>query len=149
MSLALMAGCATTNIQGTEIPDTEENREVYDRVMDYRKAVETRDSDVLLGMTSRDYFENASTTDNSRDDYGYTELRDTVIPKFRDHVAEVQFRILMRRIEVDGDRANADYEYYYNVRYLEGGVSAWKPRNDFNRLDFVREDGVWRISGGL
>ena len=149
VSLTLATGCATTHIQGTEIPDTDENREVYERVMEYRKAVESRDSDSLLGMTSRTYFENAATTDDSRDDYGFTELRDTVIPKFRDHVAEVQFRVLMRRSEVNGDRAHADYEYYYNVRYIEGGVSAWKPRNDFNRLEFVREDGVWRVSGGL
>jgi hypothetical protein len=149
VAVVLTQGCATTMIPGTEIPDTEENRGVWERVMEYRKAVETRDADAILAMTSRSYYENAATTDQSGDDYGYTELRDVVVPKFRDHVAEVQFRLLMRRIEVDGDRAHADYEYYYNVRYIEGGVSAWKPRNDFNRLEFVKEDGVWRISGGL
>jgi hypothetical protein len=144
-----LSGCATVNIAGTEIPDTETNREIWDRVMEYRAAIEARDAERLVGMTSRTYFENAATTDENRDDYGWTELHDLVLPTFKDHVAEVQLRLLMRRIEVDGDRAVADYEYYYNVRYIEGGASAWKPRNDFNRLEFVREDGVWRISGGL
>jgi hypothetical protein len=147
--LLLAGGCATAHIPGTEIADTPENREVWDRVMEYRVAIESRDAEKLLALTSRRYFENAATTDESRDDYGFTELHDLVLPTFRDHVAEVQLRLLMRRIDIDGDRAFADYEYYYNVRYVEGGASAWKPRNDFNRLEFTREDGVWRISGGL
>lgn len=147
--LLLAPACATTPIPGTDIPDSPENREIWDRVMEYRAAIESRDAERLLALASRRYFENAATTDESRDDYGWTELHDLVLPTFKDHVAEVQLRLLMRRIQVDGDRAFADYEYFYNVRYIEGGASAWKPRNDFNRLEFVREDGAWRISGGL
>jgi len=145
----LGSACGTAYIANTEIPDNEENREVWDRVMEYRKAVETRDADKLLGMVSRKYYENSETTDDSTDDYGYDELRDLVIADFRDNVLEVQYRLLMRRIDSDGDRASADYEYYYSFKYVEGGVTGWKPKNDFNRLEFVREDGVWNIAGGL
>lgn len=143
------AACGTKMIENTEIPATPENQAVYGRVMEYRKAVESRDADHIMGMVSRRYTENGETTDDPSDDYGYDELRDLVIAQFRDNVMEVQLRILMRRIEVDGDRANADYEYFYNYKFVEGGVTGWRPKNDFNRLEFVKENGVWMIAGGL
>lgn len=148
-AVLLSSACGTSMIANTEIPDTEENREVWDRVMEYRKAVESRDADRLLAMVSRKYYENSETTDDPTDDYGYDELKELVLADFRDNVLDVQLRLLMRRIQVDGDRAFADYEYYYSFKYVEGGVTGWKPKNDFNRLEFVREDEVWMISGGL
>lgn len=147
-SLTLVA-CGTSTIANTDIPDTRDNRAVWDRVMEYRKAVETRDADKLLAMVSRKYYENSETTDDPTDDYGYDELRDIVIADFRDNVLDVQYRLLMRRIQVDGERAFADFEYYYNFKFVEGGVTAWRPKNDFNRLEFVRENGAWMIVGGL
>ncbi|MBL8786634.1 MAG: hypothetical protein JNJ59_17145 [Deltaproteobacteria bacterium] len=151
--LALFAlsasACGTTYIADSQIPDTPENRAVWNRVVEYRKAVETRNADALLAMVSRAYYENSETTDDATDDYGYDELRDMVLADFKDNVLEVQYRLLMRRIQVDDDRAYADYEYYYNFKYVEGGVTAWKPKNDFNRLEFTKENGVWMISGGL
>lgn len=149
LTLVLTSACGTSYIANTQIPDTKENRSVWDRVMEYRKAVETRDADALLAMVSRNYYENSETTDDPTDDYGYDELRDIVIADFRDNVLEVQYRLLMRRIEVDGDRATADFEYYYNFKYVEGGVTAWRPKNDYNRLEFARENGAWMIIGGL
>ncbi|MCC6621593.1 MAG: hypothetical protein IT385_10090 [Deltaproteobacteria bacterium] len=148
--VVLSAGaCGTTMIENTEIPATEENKAIYGRVLEYRRAMEARDADKLIAMVSRRYIENGETTDDPNDDYGYDELRDRVVAQFRDNVLEVQLRILLRRIEVDGDRAHADYEYFYNYKFVEGGVTGWRPKNDFNRLEFVREDGQWMIAGGL
>lgn len=141
--------CGTTYIGSTEIPDTEENRAIYERVMEYRQAIEDRDADKLRGMASRDYYENANTTDRSDDDYGHDFLTTTVMSELADNILDVNLRILMRRIEVDGDRATADYEYYYQYKYTEAGVTGWEQKNDFNRLEFVHEDGAWKIMGGL
>ncbi len=153
LSLAMMTmvgvGCGTSYIGNTTIPDTDDNREVYQRVMEYRQAIEDRDADALAAMVSRKYYENATTTDRASDDYGYDKVKSTLLDELKDNVLDVQLRILMRRIDIDGDRAFADYEYYYTFKYVEGGVEGWEPRNDFNRLDFVREDGVWKIAGGL
>jgi len=146
---AACAACGTTYIANTEIPDTQENREVYQRVMEYREAIEKRDVEALHAMTSRTYFENAGTTDRSDDDYGYETLQGTLLDQLRDNVLAVQLRILLHRISIDGDRAFADYEYYYTFKYVEGGVEGWEPKNDFNRLEFVREDGVWKIASGM
>jgi len=147
--LLAVSGCGTSYIANTAIPDTKDNRSVWDRVMLYRKAVETRDADALLAMVSRKYYEHSETTDDPTDDYGYDELRDIVIADFRDNVLDVQYRLLMRRIDIDGGRSHADFEYYYNFKYVEGGVTAWRPKNDYNRLEFELENGVWMIVGGL
>jgi hypothetical protein len=143
------AACGTTYLANTEIPDTPDNREIYQRVMDYREAIEKRDSEALAAMTSRTYFENAGTTDRSDDDYGFDALQGTLLDELRDNILAVQLRILMHRIAIDGDRAYADYEYYYTFKYVEGGVEGWEPKNDFNRLEFVREDGIWKIASGM
>lgn len=147
--VASMGACGTTYIGNTDIPDTEENREIYQIVMDYRSAIEKRDADALAGLLSRQYFENSATTHRSDDDYGYDKVRDVLLQELRDNILAVQLRILMRRIDIDGDRAFAEYEYYYTFKYVEGGVEGWEPKNDFNRLEFVREDGTWKIAGGL
>lgn len=152
-SLALLAlsapGCKTAMLPNTEIPDTEDTRAIYERVMTYRDALESRDVDAILAMVSRQYYENAGTTDRDSDDYGYDTLRDVVLPKLRTNIKEVQYRVLMRRIEVDDDRATADYEYFYRFKFVEGGHEAWTQKNDFNRLEFAREAGQWMIVGGL
>ncbi|MEZ4265056.1 MAG: nuclear transport factor 2 family protein [Myxococcota bacterium] len=148
--LALAApGCKSAMIENTEIPDNENTRAIYERVMEYRVAMEARDVDAILAMVSRDYYENAGTTDRDSDDYGYDTLRDTVLPKLRTNIKAVQYRVLMRRIEVDKDHATADFEYFYRFKFVEGGHEAWTQKNDFNRLEFVREADRWMIVGGL
>lgn len=148
VSLGAM-GCATQHIQGTSIPATEENKAIYAMVMQYRRAVEERDANALQAMVSRRYYENASSTDDDGDDYGYDSLATSVLPQLRENIQAVRYRILMRDIEVDGDRAWADYEFFYNFKFVEGGKEAWKQKNDFNRLEFIKEDGGWKILAGL
>lgn len=141
--------CAPRNIEGTNVPDTRENRVIADLVERYRLAVERRDTDALREMMSRRYFENAGTTANPDDDYGYDQFESSVLPLLTQDVKSVQFRIYLRRVEFQGDRAFAEYEYYYKFYYVDGGKDRWAAKNDFARLEFVWEDGVWRIAGGM
>lgn len=136
-------------IAGTGVEDTPDNRAVWNVIEQYRQAMENRDGDALRTLVSRQYYENASTTDTSTDDYGYQELDEKVLPILRDNIKKVQYRILLRSIRVDGQRAYAEYEYYFKFQYSEGGRDQWIARNDFNRLDLVLEDGVWKIVAGL
>jgi hypothetical protein len=149
--LVLLAalGCGPKYIEGTEIEATEENREIFQTVELYRSAVERRDVEALKGLVSRKYFENGSTTDDSRDDYGAEGVEQRLLPKLRDNVRKVEYRVLLKRIAVDGDRAVAEYEYFWKFMFSEGGRDYWQQKNDFNRLEFAREDGVWRIVAGL
>ncbi|NOZ02079.1 MAG: nuclear transport factor 2 family protein [Deltaproteobacteria bacterium] len=149
LPILLVAACGPKYIEGTKIEDTERNREIAELVERYRLAVEHRDLDTLRSMISRDYFANAGTTAESDDDYGYDYLEKKVIPTLRDDVKSVQYRIVLRNITFQGNRAFADYEFWYKFYYVDGGKDRWVSKNNFNRLEFAKEDGVWRIVGGL
>ena len=150
-ALAALAatGCTGAVIPGTEVEDTDDNRAIYEVVIAYRDAMQERDIDRDLAMTSPRYYENGGTTDTEADDYGYETLRDVVLPKLRENVKAVQFRVLLRRVMVDEERAWADYEYFYRFKFVEAGREAWDQKNDFNRLEFLREGTQWKIVSGL
>lgn len=147
--LSLLTACAAGQIEGTMIPDTEENRAIYDIVQAYREAIEQRDVKLLSAIVSPRYFENSSSTATDEDDYGYEALRDKVLPLLQDNIKAVQYRIRLTRIEVEGDRATADYEYWLKFLYAEGGREGWRVQNDFNRLEFLKGPDGWKITGGL
>ena len=149
LMVAMIAACGGNFIENTEIPDTSENRVVYDRVMAYRQAMEERNVEAVMSMVSRRYYENAATTDRDHDDYGYERLVSGVLPMLRENIKAIQYRVLMREIHIDGDRAWADYEFFCNYKYVEGGSEGWRQLNDFNRLEFIHEDGAWKIASGL
>ncbi len=157
MALLMLAFCACGPkiIAGTKgVRDTPENRSVYDVIETYRKAMEARDINGILALVSPQYYENASTTATSSDDYGYRELKERVLPMLLDNVKEVQYRLLVTRIDVVGDRAQADYEYWAKFNYTEGSQEGWRTLNDFNRLELSKQLGPsgrqeWKIVGGL
>jgi hypothetical protein len=147
--LVLAGACAANQIDGTTIADTEENRAIYDLVQAYREAIEQRDVHLLASLISPNYFENSSTTATDVDDYGYEALREKVLPLLQDNIKAVQYRIRLTRIEVRGDRASADFEFWLKFLYAEGGREGWRVQNNFNRLEFLRGPDGWKISGGL
>jgi hypothetical protein len=150
LALALLASaCAKGNLPNTKIEDTEETRGVYERVHQYREAMEARDVDAVIAMVSPRYYENAGTTHTDKDDYGFQVLHDKVLALLRNNVLAVQYQMLLRDIRVDGDLAVAEYEYFYKFKFVEGGNEGWAQRNDFNRLEFTREGGQWMIVSGL
>lgn len=145
----LMAGCSAALIPGSKVPDTPENHAVFDVVEAYRLAMENRDSERLKQLVSMRYYENASSTNKDEDDYGFEALEGKVLPELQDNVKKIQYRIVVNSIVVSGNHAQAEYEYFWKFLYTEGGRESWKERNDFNRLDFEREGGVWKIAAGL
>jgi len=144
-----LLGCSASLIPGTRVADTPENREIHTMVETYRLAVEERDPDTIAKLVSRRYYENGSTTDKQADDYGYDHLMNGVLVELKENVKKAQYRIVLRKVMVQGNRAQAEYEYFWRFLYTEGGRDQWVQRNDFNRLDFVREDGSWKIIAGL
>ena len=147
-TLALSA-CSAALIPGTEVKDTPENRAVHALLEEYRSAMEARDGERILKLVSTRYYENSSSTDSSDDDYGFELLRKEFLARLRDNVKKVQYRVLLKRVIVKGDRAYAEYEYVARYLFSEGGREQWKMLNDFNRLDLAQEDGAWKIIAGL
>lgn len=150
MALALMVvSCGPGTIQGTGVVDTPENREIVDLVETYRQAVENRDIQMLSDVVSRRYFENGSTTAVTRDDYGFEELLRSVFPVLRDNVQKVTYKVSVTRVSVTGNEASAYVDWELTFQYVEGGLEGWATAKDRNRIDFVREEGRWKIIGGL
>lgn len=159
--VALAFGCGANKLPNSDVEDTPEHRAIWKIVQAYRTAMENRDAEAIAKLVSRDYFENRSTTDKSKDDYGHDKLKQRVLPKLRDNIKKVQYWIYIHKIEIKGDRAHADYEFFWRFLFVEGGREGWAKKYDVNRLEFVREEvpckkkkgqqcpREWKIVGGL
>jgi hypothetical protein len=77
------AACAgqESYIYGTHVPDTSVNRDVVATVEQYRIAVEHRDTQALLAMASKNYWEDGGTPTGA-DDYGFDGLAGVLEGRF-------------------------------------------------------------------
>lgn len=145
------SACSTRYIGNTRIEDTEENREMLRVVEQYRRAVEDRDVERILELTSDTYFEDPGTPYDPADDYDKSGLRERLQEAFA-RVLEQRLVIEARRLTLDEDdesRANVDYRFDYRYRLDMAGADEWRSQSDLNRLELVNEDGTWRIASGL
>ncbi len=150
LAAAVFGGCGPGYLDvGERVEATDENREVFNVLKAYHKAMEDRDVEKLKKMVSRRYYENGGTTESDKDDYGIDKLNSAVLLKLRDNVRRVQFRIKLLDIAIKGDKAKAQYEYFGRVLLTEGGRDSYKMWNDFAQMDLVRESGHWKILRGL
>ncbi|MEK7705639.1 MAG: hypothetical protein AAB426_11820 [Myxococcota bacterium] len=147
---ALLANisCAHSLIQGTEVRDTRENREVYDVVQKLREGLTSRDADAVMALISEKYFETLGTTDPN-DDYGYTALRDKVIPELFGAVQEMQLAFEVYEIDVEDDRAHVDVRYHARAQINLPSGTQWASNKEFNRIELVRDGDTWKIVSGL
>jgi hypothetical protein len=148
-AVMLVTACGPQFIEGTEIEDTPNNRNIMLLVEAYRVSVEKKDAATLARLVSRDYFENAATTGQEADDYGYAELLTKVLPLLQDNIKEVQYKVTVQRIVVVGSTASAFLDYDLKFRYMEGELEGWSSKKDISRMDLVWEDDQWKIAAGL
>ncbi len=139
--------CSPHRIPGTEARDTPENRQVYDVVQAYRQAMEKRDAAAVLALVAPEYFDNAGTPEPN-DDLDRARLQQN-LPQDLAKADAVRLDLTIRKIEVQGDRAEAEvfYDEYYRVQTPEGAV----PRrdSDIHRMKLVKVDGAWKFASGL
>lgn len=147
--MLVLSACGPQYIQGTEIEDNPTNRSIVMVVEAYRQAVEKKDVDTLAALLSSKYFENASTTGNADDDYGYKEVLTRLLPLLQQNIKEVFYNIEVKSIDMMGESANVHLEYEIKFHYVEGEVDGWSLKKDRSRLDLVWEDEAWKIVGGL
>jgi len=146
---ALLASCGPAYIEGTTVPDSQENRELVKAVELYRGAVEQKDVTTLAQLVSPTYFENASSTADPGDDYGFERLIQKVLPVLADNIKQVVYKVKIDKVLVKGDEASVFFEWEMTFQYMEGGLEGWSTTKDRNRMDFAREGGRWRIVAGL
>lgn len=144
---ALASACAHSTIPGTEIEDTEENREIIQLVEEYKNAVERLDTDAILALVSPSFFENNGNIDEA-DDYDKAGLGDNLRANFE---RTKRIQLILRIDDVQVEEGKAFAELYYQIRahneYPAG--TKWETGSDRTRLEFERVDDKWLIVSGL
>jgi hypothetical protein len=142
------SGCATHYIPNTDVEDTEQNRKVINFCEDYRRAVERRNTALLLRLAHPSYYEDGGNVDTS-DDLDYAGLRAYLTDKFT-HTKAIRYEIRYRRVGVG--RKNVIYvDYTYSASYkipTEKG-DIWRRRVADNRLELLPTSESFKIVSGM
>jgi hypothetical protein len=161
---ALVAtGCAERYIPNTDVVDTDDNREIVGFCETYRRAVERRDANALLGMVSPDYYEDGGNADAS-DDMDYAQFKAFLLGQgpmpaegapgsaaiaFVD-AAAIRHEIRYRRVLREHERVFVDYTYSASYRIPTEKGEDWKRKVEDNRLELVKDEaGTYRIVAGM
>ena len=146
----MMFGCAHSNIPGTTIEDTEDNRSVLKVLDQLQKALQARDSDTVLSLISPTYFEDMGTIDN-RDDFGFEELKTDILAQNIDKIAELYLKIDVHDVQVKGDQAFIDIRYRTHKLALPSGSTWTKTAISSRRYPqrgWSLDSSLWALRGG-
>jgi hypothetical protein len=144
----LLGACAHGFLPGTQIRETKANREVYDVVAKALDSFAKRDTAGLLSVISTRYFEDNGTPQPD-DDYGYQQLKDKILPDAMNVAKEVFLDAQVQDLVVQGEQAHADVRYRSRARLELPNGSLWDSHRDFDRIRLEKEEGGWKIVGGL
>jgi len=147
----LLAACAAPKLPGTTITDTPENRAIVSLLHRYQDAYEKREAETLLSLASKRFMETGGTA-GTEDDYDYDGLAERLHGEDFGRVLKARLRLDVKEIVVEGDRAHAEVRAetrYQTMPLAEGGEPEWHMMADDNRMEFVREDGEWKILSGM
>lgn len=143
-----VSACSVKRIPGTEIPDTKQNRAVYDVVDEYVRAMNKRDANAVLALVSPDYFDDAGTPDPS-DDLDREHLEKALVQDLS-KVETERLAVTLRKIEVTDGTAYAEifFDNYYRVQ-TPSGTAVPRRDSDVHRIRLKKIEGQWKIYAGL
>ena len=145
--LALLAACAPSRIPNTEIPDSRENRAVYEVIRQYAEALRKKDAAAILLLVAPDYYDGSGTPDPGDD-----VTRETLEKNLATDLAKVEAVMLdmgVKKIEVIGDEARAEVFYDAAYRVVTPGGPVSKRPSDISQMRFRKLNGAWKIIAGL
>ena len=143
-----LTACGPKLIPGTEVRNTDENREILAVIEEYRVGIEERNPEKILSLVSPTFFEDAGTPE-AGDDYDFAGLK-ARLETWGNKVQSARADFTVKRIAVKDGTAVA--QYFYEVNYQvrsPSGPPAWSREADTNQLTLREEDGRWRIVNGL
>lgn len=144
---AALGACAHGTIPGTNIEDTEENREILRLVEAYHSAMEGLDATALLDLVSPGYYEDYGNRQDE-DDENYAQLQERLRENFGlAKTLYLDLRVDDIRVEEDAAYAELFYDVRTLVKYPSG--EKWEHHSDRSRLEFKRFSEGWRIVAGL
>ncbi len=141
------AACGPRLIPGTDIQSNADTRAIYDVVMKYRDALEKRDVPAILALVAPAYYDTAGTPDPA-DDLDRARLEASLTQELG-KTDSVKAEFTVRRIEVNGDEADA--EIFYDTFYRVKTASTTVPHrdSDLQRLKLRKIDKRWMFVSGL
>lgn len=146
MALALSA-CAHSMIPNTGAEDTEENREIFRLIQNYKDAMESLDANAVMTLVSPRFYESNGNTDKA-DDYDFNGLKSGLTTDFdRCKRMLVDFRI--DNIIVEDEHAFAYIQFTYRAQNEFPTGLKWDRLTDRTRIEFEQRDGGWLITRGL
>lgn len=150
LALLAVTACTTKYIGNSRVEDTAENRAILQVVEQYRRAMDDKDVQRILELTTDDFFEDPGTPGDPSDDYDKIGLRTRLEATFA-KVEEQRLRIDVRKIQIVDDGKRAFVEYRYDLRYRLNlpNASEWRDATDLSRISMKRQDGDWKITGGI
>ncbi|HLT37530.1 MAG TPA: hypothetical protein VK034_14655 [Enhygromyxa sp.] len=155
-SIATLTGCSGgPTIPGTEIPDTEDNRQILAVLERYRTSFISRDAAAVLATAHPTYHDTAGTDDPS-DDTTYAELG-LLLRRRLSQLDSIRFTIDYLEILGEGDRAvvrvwvDASFRFKPLLdSYGEARASPTYSRvQDHSEFELVREGENWLIVEGM
>lgn len=143
-------------IPGTEVPDTEDNREILRVLEQYRMSLVQADAAGVLATAHPTYYD-PSGTDDPVDDVDYEELA----PMLRERLARldsIRFTIDYLEVHVVDDRAvvkvwiDASFRLLPIIDAETGEVripSQHRRKQDHAMFEMLRDGSTWRITKGM
>ena len=155
--LSPVAACKDTpTIPGTEIPDTEDNRDILRVLERYRTSLVRRDAAGVLATAHPSYYDPAG-TDDPTDDIEYSELG----PILRERLTQLEaIRFTIDYLEINVVQERAVVKVWIDASFQlqpitdeETGEIRVEGRHtrkqDHAMFELVRDQGAWRITKGL
>ena len=141
--LGCALGCAAHKIPGTDIDETADTDAIIAVVGKYNTALDAQDAAGIFALCDPSFYDDAGTL-TPEDDLNYETLQTklpTILKKFQD----VRVKIIVKTLNVSGDRASLVYNYVITFRIGQKVTTD----SDIKRMDFKRVGGVWKIVKGV
>ncbi|HRI09952.1 MAG TPA: hypothetical protein PKW35_19150 [Nannocystaceae bacterium] len=151
-----LVGCKNKSmIPGTEIPDTEENREILQVLERFRTAFVRQDTAAIVATAHPTYYDESG-TDDPGDDVVYEELGPLLNRRLA-QVDSVRFTVEYLDVFVRNERATVhvwvDASFHMKPILKEDGTPRLQPRfarkQDYAKFELLRDGDSWRITKGI
>lgn len=147
LAIACLLACSHATLQGTNIPDIPQNREVLDAFSHYRDALEARDPTAILALAAPSYYDLGDPA-HAVGPTDFASLQKKLQSDFA-KVTGIKLEATIKDIAVKGEEAHLDYFQVLRYAVSVPGGERWKSESDDARMKFVRVAGQWKIASGL
>ncbi|MDF1565392.1 MAG: hypothetical protein P1V51_20310 [Deltaproteobacteria bacterium] len=146
--VTLLPAC-TGGRKNQRIPRGPQSEAVLELLESYRHAMEARDVDAILSLTSPDYLDGRGSLDPS-DDLDRAGLKAKLEAEMA-RITALKLSLEVLKLEFDEGKEVAALELRYDLRFqleMPAG-SSWHNEINVHQMKLRREEAGWRVIGGL